>query len=361
MLRPVCLFIAVKTLREDFDGGDYGGFDGGGYGGGIGGYGGGADMLYKAFIQPFVDIGKTALAGIEDLTSKTQALAEILIQGIPTLFVPGLDAEYKKIKDAEKARADKIKQKYADVFERNTQAFLSTDAQGVAFLLAPAPFLAAKFFQKAGPPVSKATLDAILRTIDTLAASTNPVVELTNKVRSAAGIDQRPITREPDLLSKLFTHEESKLVYGTMLVEKDTGKQQQVSYTDLLKWLMNQQTIKDALANSDVLKSMQEDTKSMVSQTLMGIKKEIDQVLAAKTLADLSKIVGKDLGSAKLASVPPDQKQKVEAAAVTAAKKGAKQMYATKVKSEIASLKKQGVPSDNPYVKAYEKLLGMLA
>ena len=76
------------------------------------------ESLKSTFIDPFTDIVKTAAYGIEDVSARTQTLFKTIVKGLPTLFVPFLDYDYKSFREEEKANLEKIKSKYADVLDK---------------------------------------------------------------------------------------------------------------------------------------------------------------------------------------------------------------------------------------------------
>lgn len=153
----------VKAALSEQDGGDYG--DLGVYGGDYGGYGGGGDtsssgQLYKTFIQPFVDVGKTLAYGIERLSAQTQTVVKGILAGLPTLFIPGLEYDYKQFRAEEAEKVNKIKERYKEVLGRNWEALQSNDAFGFAFLLEPSVVLGANLALKA-PEIALSILDIL--------------------------------------------------------------------------------------------------------------------------------------------------------------------------------------------------------
>lgn len=128
--------------------------------------------LTGAFVDPFVDIFKTAMYGIKDVGARLKSSVKVLVQGLPTLFVPFMEIDYKKIKEEEKAELDKLKAKYQDVLDRNDAAFIGTDLQPLSFLLDPSKYLGFKLAQKATPVAGL----AVLRTLQVLTGGTIPAV-----------------------------------------------------------------------------------------------------------------------------------------------------------------------------------------
>jgi hypothetical protein len=122
----------------------------------------GQNDLYNTFIQPFVDVGVTAAAGVEKLSAQVQTIVKGFLLGLPTLFVPFLEYDYEAFREEEKAKVEAIKKKYEKTLQANLDAITSNDAFGVAFLLAPSTILAGQLAVKAP--------EAALKAIDTLTA-----------------------------------------------------------------------------------------------------------------------------------------------------------------------------------------------
>ncbi len=146
------------------------------------------ESLKAAFIDPFVDVAKTFMYGIEDLSARGKALIKTIYQGVPTLFVPLLNADYKKIREEEKAEIDAVREKYSDVLERNNAAFYDTDLAPLAFIMNPQGVLAKKLLNK----TPQAGL-AVLKTLEVITNGNEKVVALKNNFIKMLGLDKKPI------------------------------------------------------------------------------------------------------------------------------------------------------------------------
>jgi hypothetical protein len=116
--------------------------------------------LYNTFIQPFVDVGKTAAYGIERLSAQVQTVVQGFLYGIPTLIVPFLEYDYENFRKEEAEEVEKIKKKYEKTLQSNLDAITSNDAFGLAFLLAPTQVLASQLAVKA-PAAAIKVLDIL--------------------------------------------------------------------------------------------------------------------------------------------------------------------------------------------------------
>lgn len=158
----------TRSLNEDlgFDAGlGLGGADWAGYAKlGVGPfmdpmfYTGGRDPnpLLKAFVEPFTDVFKTAVAGAKKITSDIGTLMRVVFEGAVSAIIPGISADYQAIFDRRDEKMAKLESEYADVFER-TDAALQDDAKLLAFMANPAVFLAGSAALKA-PAATKELL-----------------------------------------------------------------------------------------------------------------------------------------------------------------------------------------------------------
>lgn len=139
-------YISLLVEAED-SGGDYGNYYDYGMGGGYSSVG--TNQLYQTFIDPFVNVARTAAYGIEKLSTQTATILKGIVGGLPTLFMPFLEFDFKKFREIEANRVKDVKKKYEKVLQTNIEALTSGDALGVGFLLAPSLFLGANLGIKA--------------------------------------------------------------------------------------------------------------------------------------------------------------------------------------------------------------------
>lgn len=164
---------AVKEAILEYDGGDDGGYgDLGLYGDGGGGYGAVAGASGKnspagIFLDPLLDIGRTALWGAKTLSSKLKYSIKALGKGLFAGLTPNLTSNAKnasdvfdKIKGEETKVLSDIDKEFAEVLKRNWDALNGNDVWGIAFLLNPGALIGAKLLQKA-PGASIELLDSL--------------------------------------------------------------------------------------------------------------------------------------------------------------------------------------------------------
>jgi len=145
------------------------------------------ESLQSAFVDPFVDVFKTAMHGIEDISARTKSLFKTFWKALPTLFVPLLDYDLKSIKDQEKEEIEAIREKYNDVLERNNAAFRDTDLVPFSFLMNPQMFLARKVAEKT-PYAGLATL----KTLEVLSGGNPKVIDFKNKFIQTFNLNKKP-------------------------------------------------------------------------------------------------------------------------------------------------------------------------
>ena len=180
------LKIISEGAREaifEYDGGDdgigpdqsngYAGLglqDAEGYGG-AGGYNNnssGKNSLAGIFLDPLLDIGKTAMWGAKTLSSKLKYSIKSIAKGLFQGLSPNLSGDSKnsvgnvfdKIKQEELKDLGNIDKEFADVLKRNIEVLQGNDVWGISFLLNPGALIAAKLLQKA-PGASIELLDSL--------------------------------------------------------------------------------------------------------------------------------------------------------------------------------------------------------
>lgn len=141
---------------------------------------GGENQLYKAFIQPFVDVGKTAAYGLETLSAQVQTVVKGFFLGLFPLFVPFIEYDFKTFQQQEKEKLGAVRKKYEKVLESNLEAIQSNDAFGLAFLLAPGVTLAGQLATK--------TPAAALRILELLVGGSPLLAGVRNSLNTVSGM-----------------------------------------------------------------------------------------------------------------------------------------------------------------------------
>jgi hypothetical protein len=336
-------YVKSVLLEDEGYGAAYGDYSDSPYGMGM--YSGGPS-LYKIFVEPFVDVFKTAKATAEDLSARTRAAAKVAFEGIATSLIPGLSSDYKAIFDKERADLQKIKGKYKDVFERTDKALFNegNDFVLLAFLLDPARFITATALNKA-PGV-------VLSIFEILSGENLKLRSFFDKlklIKHAPGQSKEP--------SGGYMGGQG---YLEGRIYEDNGKQQDPNAQ--LKAKLSNPKVLAAVQNSAKAKAMKQDAMALVNQTVNDLLAKVKSVQSARTLDDLAKVApGFDRSKlAALQKLPANERQAAEQAIVAQVKKAANEFYTKTLQSQIDSAMKAGVPADNPLLQGYKKVMGMI-
>lgn len=114
------------------------------------------DNLYKAFIEPFTDVLKTAQHSVEKVAATAGGELGILVKQLAFLLMPFVKPDAGSLskmaaQDRQKmaGRLSQIDDKFKDVLDRNWQAFNNPDVWGTLFLLHPQLAIGQKIAAKA--------------------------------------------------------------------------------------------------------------------------------------------------------------------------------------------------------------------
>ncbi len=341
-----------RLLSEDYGGGDVGGWYGdmggwGGYGlGGMSGTPGSSASLYNIFIDPFVDVAKTAAAAVENVSNKSQTVLKILLEGIPKLLIPFVNGKYDEIFKEEEERNKKIRVKYAKVFAANDAAFKG-DAQAIAFLFDPGKYLAYKMVKNMPA--------AAVKMVSMLAGGNKGVLGKIKGLGSQLGVKidapdpNQKVRRTPQDTRKVI--DALYNVFGESVLREDsedTGKSELLN--QLVKMFSSPEFI-NAVNDSPVAKEMRQDAKNSVGKTLNELNKLAGELLGFSSLQDLKTLTGKDFTS-KLQNLPEQEREGVEKLIISQLKTGIKEMLVKRTNGIV-----EAIPAEHPLKHAYSRLL----
>jgi len=129
-----------SVIVEDAWGGDYS-FGGGDWMGpltnpilGLGPEGGG-------LLGPFLDVGKTALAGVLDMTNRVWGLLKTTLAAVTSAVIPFWDVEYDKINNTTEARTEKVMGKFSNVYDRTDKALQGDDFKALMIMVNPVGYM----------------------------------------------------------------------------------------------------------------------------------------------------------------------------------------------------------------------------
>lgn len=102
------------------------------------------DTWMDAFIDPFLDIGRSALYAIEKTGGEFKSLVRKSLARAAVVFVPFLKMEWDRFQQEEKSKLEAIDKKYGGVIGRNMAAMQHQDLSFLGFLINPQVMLAQK-------------------------------------------------------------------------------------------------------------------------------------------------------------------------------------------------------------------------
>lgn len=215
--------------------------------------------LYDTFVNPFLDVFRVAQAETEKLSASLQRLVKTISQAILATAIPMLKGNYKKIKDQERAQLARINSKYADVYKRIQAGIDFPDFQLALFSSNPAAYIAARIVSLSG--------DSAVDMLGTLAGELHP-----NKVINLGTGHTRNATK--------WSPYQDDFVF----FEAATPK-------------ISKEKIESTLNQSQFFKSLVKNSIA-ARKGSVGIFVDIAKnISSAKTVADLSAIIGKDFSS----------------------------------------------------------------
>ena len=309
------------------------------------------NMLYKAFIKPFVDVASTAIGKAKELKESAKTLLRVTLQGLIANMIPGLQVNYKKIFDEEKEEVEKIKKEYSEVYNETDAALRSTDAGFFALMAFPGPVLAANA-AKMAPSALAGTLSAIT------GGTTDKIYEKAKEFLKYA---------EDEILTPIGTKKDrqysSFVRNGTVINEKDDKNEVDEAIEEVLR---DPKFINAILKSSSKTRKMQKEAQTIYKETLQEIYDlAIGLFEKTKTIEDLRRSIQKmkkvpqsvktDMNN--LSQLKGKDKKNAEEMLIKTVQKSFKEYYEKNVESHVNSMKKSGVPEDSPVIKDYMKLL----
>lgn len=331
-------------------------------------YSGGSDPgpLLQAFVQPFTDIFKTAVAGVKAITTDVATFLKVGFEAVITSVIPFISADYQAIFDRRDERMEDLKNEYADVFERTDAALGGEDAQLLGFMLNPAAFLAGKAALKS-PAATKELLSVATGGLSDSAL--NSAKESWDSVQRAIlndkqGKKRKELKQKQDAIflelvgalsnSKERTRESYQFRKTKNLFEK-IDKDADESFGSFLKAALKNEKVVQALSQKIKNNSRMKDVTSQLSDIDKETLKSAEES-AKKITQELSTIEG----IKKLAAKDPKIKKALDSLKeegdtemlVDSAKKAASQVFVSTITTRMNML-----PKNSDEYKEYQKTL----
>lgn len=300
-------------------------------------FGSGED-LYNVFVRPFTDVVGVAAGKTKEISQKTQTLLHVAFEAVATTVVPVLRDDYAEIFEHEKDEIDKIRREYHDVFARTWDAFKDHDVMLLAFLRSPASFITQRLI-KQSPKVAVGLLSVLS------GGSLDPWLD---KIKAKFGLDDKETST-----ANVDVHgpENSGPIESVIREDK----------TPSLAELLTSDNVKQRLAQSDVVRKLQQRGTALERNTLKQVYAKASGVMRAKTLEDLQHAIGKPLkGVDKLRGVPQQERGPAEQQVLQATKKSMLSFYVKNLEAQAKKAVDEGAPHDCAYVQDYQRVISKI-
>lgn len=331
-------------------------------------YSGGEDPgpLLKAFVEPFTDVFKTAVAGVKQITTDVATLLRVAFETVVTTIVPFISADYQAIFDRRDKRMEDIKREYEDVYSRTDEALGGDDAKLLGFMLNPAVFLAGSAALKA-PAATKELLS-----IATGGASDNA---LANAKESWDSI-QRAILN--DRIGKKEAEKKKNDVYAQLIASLSGGGKgknetyhprhgrrlaekldaSDGSFEDFLRDVLKNEKVVQILSQkiksnprmkemTKKLSDAEKETLEAAEQSAQKFSKEVS------TIDGIKKLAAKDAKGKK--AIEQIKDPDTEKMLIDSAKKATSQIFSSTLAARMKMLPK-GSEEYKEYQKIYQKV-----
>lgn len=342
-------YVRSILSEEDGDGGNPAAGGAGDIGLGAGSpYGisfGSGDDLVSTFITPFTDVFKTALGQTKEITKRARTVLWVGLQTLLTTLIPIYGYDYADVFDKEKDDIKKIREKYADVYDRTDKALASSDAALLAFMACPAAVIGAKG-AAATPKAAKGLLSVMTGGLSD---------EVLAKVQTDAAKAGRTVLGDDENVSSPSkSNSGPRGRFEGQLREVDDEK------PTLDKILRNKKFL-DKVLSSPKAQEMQRAAQEVYKRTLQETYNNAETLLKKmNTVEELEKQAkGKIKGDMKakvdeVKKLPPGEKKKAEAMLVSGVRKAMKDFYVKNLTDHVRKVIEAGVPADAQYVKDYK-------
>jgi hypothetical protein len=301
----------IKLIKEDV--GDYYGYDS--YGG-MGGMGGGSnDVLYNAFVKPFVDIIGVTAGSAKEVARKGHTLLKVSVAAALTTFIPVLKDKYKEIFEEDREAIRKIKSDYAQYYDATWEALKHDDILIAAFMFRPDLFLTYGFAKHA-PKVAAGLLSIFTGGV-------------TDKYVNAA-----------------------KEKFQESLVKEDKHA------PNMLTKLTNNQKVVSLMSNNENVEELSSQGQEATKEFLSSLFEQAKIALSAKTIEEFEKVTKTKLGGLdELKNLDPQKKKEAENIIFQAAKKKIKDFYQQILLDRISKVTKFGISNKHPFVTIHQAFI----
>lgn len=252
------------------------------------------ESLLGGFLSPFTDVMRSAAWGVESLGAKTTNAIKSTFDELRGLMIPGVEYDWEKFKNDEKALMGNIDAKYQDIIQKNIEALKNSDLPLFMFALDPTSTISYKIAPKA-PSAALALAEPIVGAVSPKAGAA--VGRWKNWWTKAAKNFSLGSGKAATVSGDGSYDMSADVALGSIgegkIVEQQTPQQPQPT-TQKQPPNLNQ-----LFQNPDFVKAMNSSpiTKQMRQGALDALVKRIEAVMKADSLQTMQKIVGPELAS----------------------------------------------------------------
>jgi len=314
-----------SVIVEDAWGGDFG-FGGDWMGPltnkllGVGKEGGG-------LLGPFLDVGKTALAGVLDVTNRVWGLLKVTLTAVTNAVIPWWDRSYDNINNLTKDRSKKIRSRFQHVFDRTGSAMENDDFKTTMLLINPAGYLLAKAAETVGPKAAGAGVEAQARVEKKLSMLQDLLVTFTGVGKVVA------------------TPTENKLVRYNK---------------DLILERADASDIKRAVEESQLADEMQQAGIEILKARLKDIINDVNKIEQIDSLDQLQSLMKKDFKLANVDKLEDKDEDEAKAEILNTAKRDYKKMHSAALEVEADMIQKMAGDRASDVLSLYASVIAKL-
>jgi len=319
----------VSEILKEYDDGSMG-IDTGGYGAVYGGKG----DLFNTFIKPFTDVIGTAIGKTKEVMRRGLTVLNVAFETLMTTLVPFLTDSYDEIFAKEKSDLQKIRSEYKQYYDSTAAALGSGDAKMLAFIAFPGATLTGKFIKDA-PDVAKGILSVATGGLtDQYLGSSAPSSSGKGKKSPFDVFDSYVRSYE-----KLLSEGEEE----TSLADKAGSKK----------------FVDSVLRKSPIVQAAARDAQQIYRSTLAQRIEPVEAILAAKTIEELGKVLGKKIEEPNYDELDPEQKL----SAVQKQNAFLDSVRKTSIEAALKELNDYVAPvraifgSEHPFVRSYDEVI----
>jgi hypothetical protein len=292
------------------------------------------DMMYKAFIKPFVDVKDVAAGKTKEVSQGAQTVLKTVMSSMATVVLPVLNKHYDQIFADARKRMEAIRSEYGDVYAATWNAFKDNDIITSAFMYDPGAVL--------GSSLGKKSLKTTASVLSILSGGS--LDGFLNDVKKRFGNDKPPPDRTQGGGGADSWVDES-------IIREDESK------SNPAEFLTNPKVIQKAVSSPEAQR-MQAEAGKVIRDILTQAYKQASGVMKATSIQDLQAKTGvKFKGIEELQKVPEAERASAEKQALDTIKKASKALYSKQLEAIVQGVLKAGIPQDSKFVRDFSAVI----